>query len=70
MYRKINQPKNKNATVPAQLFNDDIYGYDISRSFPAKPWQVNAIMKASETYADKGYNLYNRNCTTFFCGYL
>lgn len=55
----------KNATVPGQLLNGESYRYDISRSFPAKPWQVNAIMKASETYADKGYSLYERNCTTF-----
>lgn len=55
----------KNAKIPAQLYNDENYGYDISRSFSAKPWQVNAIMKASETYADKGYSLYERNCTTF-----
>lgn len=55
----------KNARIPAQLFNDENYGYDISRSFAAKPRQVNAIMKASETYADKGYSLYERNCTTF-----
>ena len=55
----------KNATVPAQLLNDKDYRYSISQSFPAKPHQVNAIMKASETYADKGYRLFERNCTTF-----
>ena len=55
----------KNATVPAQLLNDRDYSYKISQSFPAEPWQVNAIMKASETYADKGYRLFERNCTTF-----
>ncbi len=27
--------------------------------------QINAVLKASETYADKGYNNYTRNCTTF-----
>ncbi len=56
---------NNNATLPAQLMNDANYQYDIGRSYPAKPWQVNAIMKASETYADKGYNYFSRNCTTF-----
>ena len=55
----------KNATVPGQLLNDQHWNYTISRSFDAKPYQVNAIMKASETYGDKGYNLYKRNCTTF-----
>ena len=55
----------KNATVPAQLLNDKDYRYSISQSFPAKPNQVNDIMKASETYADKGYRLFERNCTTF-----
>ena len=55
----------KNATVPAQLLNDKDYGYTISQSFPAKPKQVNDIMKASETYADQGYRLFDRNCTTF-----
>ncbi len=55
----------KNATVPAQLLNDRDYSYKISQSFPAEPQQVNAIMKASETYADKGYRLFERNCTTF-----
>lgn len=55
----------KNATVPAQLLNDKNYGYTISQSFPAKPKQVNDIMRASETYADKGYRLFDRNCTTF-----
>ena len=53
------------ATLPAQLLNDANYGYKISQSFPAEPKQVNDIMKASETYADKGYRLYDRNCTTF-----
>ena len=55
----------KNATVPGQLLNDADYGFTISQSFPAEPEQVNAIMKASETYADKGYRLFDRNCTTF-----
>nr|MCR5161275.1 hypothetical protein [Lachnospiraceae bacterium] len=32
---------------------------------PATNAQVNAIVKASETYADKGYNVFERNCTTF-----
>ncbi len=55
----------KNATTPAQLMNDEQYPYDIGRSYPAKADQVNAIFKATETYADKGYNYFTRNCTTF-----
>ena len=55
----------RDAVVPGQLYNDVSHKYTISRRFKAKPEQVNAIMKASETYADKGYGYYTRNCTTF-----
>ena len=55
----------RDAVVPGQLYNDYNHKYTVSRRFPAKPAQVNAIFKASETYADWGYGFYNRNCTTF-----
>ncbi len=53
------------ATVPGQLMSEKGREYDISRSYPVKNRQVNAVLKASKTYADKGYNNYTRNCTTF-----
>ncbi len=53
------------ATIPAQLMNERRNPYDVSRSYPVKNRQVNAVLKASRTYADKGYNNYTRNCTTF-----
>lgn len=55
----------KDAVVPGQLKDDAGHKYDISRTYPAKQRQVNEIFKASEKYADKGYQIYNRNCTTF-----
>ena len=53
------------ATVPGQLMSEKGREYDISRSYPVSNRQVNAVLKASRTYADKGYNNYTRNCTTF-----
>ena len=55
----------KDARVPGELQNDDGHQYDISRSYPAKQRQVNKIIEASEHYADKGYGIFSRNCTTF-----
>ncbi len=55
----------KNVRIPGQLHNDAASPFKISRRFPATNAQVNAIVKASETYADKGYNVFERNCTTF-----
>ena len=57
--------QSRSAVLPGQLFNDKEHDYNISRRYPAKPKQVNDIIKASETYADGGYGYYNRNCTTF-----
>ena len=55
-----------NATVPGALGNEKNKDYTISRSFTATPKQVNDVLRASETYADRGgYNAYERNCTTF-----
>ena len=53
------------ALIPGQLRNEKANSYDISRSYPATPKQVNAVMNASIPYADKGYNNYTRNCTSF-----
>ncbi len=55
----------RDAVLPGQLCNDVKHKYSISRRFKARPEQVNAILRASETYADKGYNYFTRNCTTF-----
>ena len=55
----------RDAVLPGQLANDDDHYYTIARRFRAKPAQVNAIFRASETYADKGYGFFTRNCTTF-----
>ena len=56
---------NRGAVVPGQLVDDADHGYTISRRYRATNKQVNDIIKASETYADKGYGYYSRNCTTF-----
>ena len=55
----------RNAVVPGQLMDDWGHKYTISRSFRANDYQVGEIFKASETYADKGYGYFTRNCTTF-----
>ena len=55
-----------NATIPGMITNENNRGYDISRSYPAKPKQVSNVLRAAETYAEQGgYNAYTRNCTTF-----
>ena len=53
------------AVIPGQLLNEKGNSYNISRSYPATPKQVNAVLNASVPYADKGYNNYTRNCTSF-----
>ena len=54
-----------NAVLPGQMKDDYDHTYDVSRRYPAKPEQVNAIFQASEKYAEGGYGYYDRNCTTF-----
>ena len=54
-----------NARMPGQLSDDSGHKYDVSRRYPAKPEQINAIFNASEKYAEGGYGYYDRNCTTF-----
>ena len=56
---------NRNATVPGEMHDDRAHMYTLSRRYPATPAQVNSIVKASETYAEGGYNYFKRNCTTF-----
>ena len=54
-----------NAIIPGQIRDENGTNYSVRRTFPATAKQVNRILKASETYADKGYNSFTRNCTTF-----
>ena len=53
------------AVMPGRLKDDYDNKYDVSRRYPAKNEQVNAIIKASEKYAEGGYSYYGRNCVTF-----
>ena len=57
--------ENRNALVPGALCDNWNHKYAVGRRYPATPRQVNSIIKASESYADGGYNFYTRNCTTF-----
>ena len=55
-----------NAMIPGKLMNEKDDLYSISRSFQAKPKQVSDVLRAAESFADRGgYNQYTRNCTTF-----
>lgn len=54
-----------NAIHPGTLADEYDSDYTVSRSFKATAKQVNDILNASETWADKGYNAATRNCTTF-----
>ena len=55
-----------NATLPGQIANDKGKRYDISRSWTIQPKQVGEVLRAAESYGDRGgYNAYTRNCTTF-----
>ena len=53
------------ATIPGQLMDERGNQYDVSRSYKVNNQQVNRVLKAAETYPDKGYNNFTRNCTTF-----
>ena len=55
----------KGAITPGMLRDESNSMYTISRTFKATAKQVNDILNASETWADKGYNASTRNCTTF-----
>ena len=54
-----------NVIVPGQLKDENEVEYTVSRKFTATAKQVNDILNASETWADKGYNAATRNCTSF-----
>ena len=54
-----------NVIVPGTLKDEHDSAYTVNRKFKASARQVNDILKASETWADKGYNASTRNCTTF-----
>ena len=53
------------ATVPGRLQDESGEPYSVSRSYPATAKQVNNVLKASQSYADHGYNVYTRNNTSF-----
>ncbi len=54
-----------NVLVPGRLADEHDNNYTVSRKFKATSKQVNDILRASEPWADKGYNASKRNCTTF-----
>ena len=55
-----------NATIPGRVLNEENASYHISRSYQAKPKQISNVLRAAESYAERGgYNAYTRNCTTF-----
>ncbi len=53
------------AYTMGQLLDESNNQYTVSRKFKANSKQVNAILQAARTYADKGYHPLQRNCTTF-----
>ena len=53
------------AVIPGTLVDDTGHAFSISKTYEIDNKKVNDVLKDSETYADKGYNYYNRNCTTF-----
>ena len=54
-----------NVLVPGRLADEYGDSYTVSRKFKATSKQVNDILRASQPWADKGYNASKRNCTTF-----
>ena len=52
-------------TTAGQLYDDYNHDADVSRSYPINFAQLNTIAREASTYANSGYNLYSRNCTTF-----
>ena len=53
------------AVVPGRLVDDKNHSYDIGRRYQVTNGDINRILRAAETYADKGYNMWKRNCSTF-----
>ena len=52
-------------TTAGRLDEDNSNDYDVARRYQVKPGDINKILRAAETYADKGYGYYKRNCSTF-----
>ena len=52
-------------TKPGQLEDNESHPADVSRSYRISFGQLNKIARRAGKYADGGYNLYSRNCTTF-----
>ena len=53
------------AILPGMLKDDYDHNYSISRTYEIDNAKVNAVLRASEQYANGGYGYYKRNCTTF-----
>ncbi len=53
------------AMIAGQVKSDYNNVYDVARRYQVKPGDINKILRAAEKYADKGYGLYKRNCSTF-----
>ncbi|MBO6215069.1 MAG: hypothetical protein J6N76_05990, partial [Lachnospiraceae bacterium] len=53
------------AVIAGRLADESGFKYDVARRYQVKPGDINKILRAAETYADKGYQCYKRNCTTF-----
>ena len=64
-YSSMILTNSSNVIVPGTLADEHSNQYTVSRKFKATAKQVNDILNASETWADKGYNAATRNCTSF-----
>ena len=53
------------AMIAGQIRSDYDNIYDVARRYQVKPGDINKILRAVEKYADKGYGIYKRNCSTF-----
>ena len=53
------------AHIAGQVRSDDGNVYDVARRYQVKPGDINKFLRAAEKYADKGYGMYKRNCSTF-----
>ena len=53
------------AMIAGQIRSDYYNDYDVARRYQVKPGDINKILRAAEKYADKGYGMYKRNCSTF-----
>ena len=53
------------AVIPGMLKDDKGHDYSISKRYNITTEKVNEVLKASEHYSNRGYNIFTRNCTTF-----